>query len=154
MSNDLTVSSTINSGLQQVQGQSGGSSALFVATNQVQSQGQDQVGFALPFWVQGTTSLNAYQQGTTWGRLIRVEDIGTSGAFYDIGIDQTGNLFINAEQSTETQHILTLSSAGNLQVNLLSINQLQLTGLNTPPSGVNTVDVVVDPQTGNLYRQS
>ncbi len=156
MSADLTVASAISTNLQPVQTQASAenSSALFLASEMIQVRGQDVVGGALPLWVQGSTSLGSYQAGTTFGRLIRVADVGTSGQFYDIGIDQWGNLFINSERSSESQHVLTLSNDGTLQVSLLAINQLQLTGLTSPPSGVSTVDVVIDPQTGKLYRKS
>ncbi|HTW83153.1 MAG TPA: hypothetical protein VMD91_03665 [Candidatus Sulfotelmatobacter sp.] len=47
--------------------------------------------------------------------------------------------------------------ATGLQINgplALQANQVTLTGLTTPPPGVTTVDVVVDPATGKLYRQN
>jgi hypothetical protein len=156
MSADLTVASAISKNPQPVQTQASAenSSALFLASEMVQVLGQDVVGDSMPLWVQGSTSLGSYQAGTTWGRLIRVVDVGTSGAFYDIGIDQWGNLFINSPRSSESQHVLTLSTDGTLRVNVLAIDQLQLTGLTSPPPGVSTVDVVIDPQTGKLYRQS
>ena len=52
----------------------------------------------------------------TWGRVIRVVDIGTSKAFYDIGIDKAGNLFINTPQSSQTSHVLTISPDGQVTI--------------------------------------
>lgn len=56
---------------------------------------QDVVGSSLPLIVIGETA--SQKMGTnTWGRLIRLQNNGTPNQFWDIGIDQNGNLFFNA----------------------------------------------------------
>lgn len=154
MSVDLVVASAISGSPTPVLDQNGNQSAISLSTQQVSVIGTDQVGGSMPESVAGKTSTTAYSNGTTWGRLIRFQDQGTSNVFYDIGIDRNGNLFFNSPGSTASQHVLTLSQTGTLTVNAMAIGQLQLSGLTTPPAGVTTVDVVVDPTTGNLYRQS
>jgi hypothetical protein len=106
MSIDLTIANPISGTLQAVQDQNNNASALSIASNMVQINGQDVVGGALPLIVQGV----AVNDGDTWGRLIRLAS--PSGAFFDIGIDQNGNLFFNTPNSTQTAHALTISPTG------------------------------------------
>lgn len=106
MSIDLTIANTISGTLQPVQDQSNNASALSIASNAVLISGQDVVGGALPLVVQGA----AVTQGDSWGRLIRLAS--PTGAFFDIGIDQNGNLFFNTSSSTQTSHALTISPTG------------------------------------------
>jgi len=56
---------------------------------------QDVVGGSLPLQITGETA-NQKMGSNTWGRLIRVKNTGTPNQFWDIGIDQNGNLFFNA----------------------------------------------------------
>lgn len=66
-----------------------------VTEGQTVINSQDVVGKSLPLTVQGDTK--SQKMGSdTWGRLIRLQNTGTPGKFWDIGIDQDGNLFFNA----------------------------------------------------------
>ena len=106
MSIDLTIANPISGTLQAVQDQNNNASGLSIATNSVQITGQDVVGGALPLVVTGTQVTG----GDSWGRLIRLAS--PTGAFFDIGIDQNGNLFFNTSNSTQTSHALTISPTG------------------------------------------
>ena len=113
MSLDLVVANSISSGSQTVQDQNGASSALSLATNQVTVKGQDIVGGALPLILQGSPVGTGQQ---TWGRIIRLVGFAGSATFFDIGIDQNGNLFLNGPNSTQTNHIITISPNGTITI--------------------------------------
>jgi hypothetical protein len=114
MSIDLNVPSPISVTPQTVSDQNNNPSALSLGSQSVGITGADVVGGPMPLVLTGNTTAAQYQGGTTWGRLIRLQDHGTSGRFFDIGIDQNGNLFVNSGSSTETKHILTLTPDGAL----------------------------------------
>jgi hypothetical protein len=107
MSN-LKVSAPLAANLQPVADQGNISSALSLATNGATVRGQDVVGGMLPLTVAGQAPPTGQQ---TWGRLIRLAGIGT-GQFYDIGVDQSGNLFLNGPNSTKTVHLITITPTG------------------------------------------
>lgn len=67
--------------------------------------GKDIVDASLPLIVEQT----AKSPENTFGRLVRLS--GTGG-FFDIGIDEQGNFFINTPEDTKTSHALTISSKG------------------------------------------
>ena len=153
MSLDLVVANAITSGtlVQTVADQNQNASALSLAEQEVQVNGQDVIGGTLPLRFIGHTE--GMQFGSnTWGRILRLENNGGSGRFYDLGIDEAGNFFINTPASTDSDHALVISPDGT--VTIKALGSLQLSGLSTPPPGVQTVDVVVDPSTGTLYKQS
>ncbi|MGI8502319.1 MAG: hypothetical protein ACR2LR_14455 [Hassallia sp.] len=71
--------------------------------------GKDIVGGSLPLIVEQT----AKSPENTNGRLVRLSG---SGVFFDIGIDEQGNFFINTPQDTKTSHTLTISQKGVLTI--------------------------------------
>lgn len=77
--------------------------------------GKDTPGASMPMSIIADQQPGDYASGKTWGRLVRLA-IGTGGwdNFYDIGIDKSGNLFINSKGSTATQHVLTITPAGDV----------------------------------------
>ncbi|MBD2501258.1 hypothetical protein [Anabaena azotica] len=77
--------------------------------------GKDIVGSTQPLIVSGT----ATSQENTWGRLIRITGANSRNvapfngpSFFDIGIDDEGNFFINAPVDTKTSHSLIISPDG------------------------------------------
>ena len=150
MSLDLVVQNPITTGTQTVEDQNGHPSALGLATEEVSITGRDVVGGSLPVRGQGKTTAQAFDNGTTWGRILRLEDLGTSNAFYDIGIDKQGNLFINTRVSTQTDHVLTISPSGEITLNAAA--GLKLMGLHKI-SGPAVVDLVIDESTGQVGHQ-
>lgn len=107
MSIDVVVANSFSTGLQTLQDQDGAPSALAASTNTARVTGQDIVGGAMPFTLVGQP-VGAGQQ--TWGRLVRL--VGTNGQFFDLGIDSSGNLFLNGPNSSATGHILSISQSG------------------------------------------
>jgi len=137
MSIDLVLSNPISANLQPIAGQGGGSSSgLSIATNATVIAGQDIVGGALPLVIQA----QAVNGQSTLNRILRL--MSSTGSFFDIGIDASGNLFINSNQ---TNGILTLSPAGQLTVPNLVLSNLQ-----TAPEG--SVDLAAGPN-GAVYTQ-
>jgi hypothetical protein len=57
--------------------------------------------------------------GQTWGRLLRLT--GMNGTFFDLGIDASGNFFINTPSSTATSHALTISPSGVVTIGNLTL---------------------------------
>lgn len=143
-SNELAVQNAISSTLQTVQDEKGNNTALSISSNAVQVNGQDVPGYALPLSINGTASTGGSSTSpSSWGRLIRVSTppvAGQTTSFFDIGIDKSGNFFINGPSSTPTVHLLAFSSAG-----------IQPTS--SAPKGANLEGVVVDTNTGILYYQ-
>ena len=139
---DLTVSGPIKKTLKPVGDHDGKRSALWIATEQAQVRGKDVVGGSMPLMVFADPTREDFDEGRTWGRLIRLSNSGMCGDFYDIGIDKEGNLFIN---SSKMNGVLTIKPYGQLSLNPY--------GLKPPPPGVETVEVVVDPKTGQLYKK-
>jgi hypothetical protein len=134
MSIDLVVANPISSKLQPVMGQGGGtSSGLSLAANYTLITGVDAAGTSMPLVV------SAQPQGST--RILRLQ--GTSGAFFDFGIDSSGNLYIN---STQANGILKLSPNGQLTVANLTLSNLQ-------PAPAGSVDLAADAN-GAVYTQS
>lgn len=79
--------------------------------------GKDTPGVSMPLMIVGDQQPGDYASGKTWGRVLRLA-IGTTNwdTFYDIGIDKAGNLFINSKNSTATQHVLTITPAGDVVI--------------------------------------
>jgi hypothetical protein len=139
MSIDLTVASPINGTPQAILDQNNNTSCLSIGTIGAVIKGQDVVGGSLPMQVVGQKPTT----GQTWGRLLRLT--GINGTFFDIGVDDSGNLFVNTPSSTQTAHALTISPSGVVTIGSLTLPNL------TPPSGGST-DVVVD-STGVVHKQ-
>ena len=79
--------------------------------------GKDIPGSSLPLAV---TNL-ATSSENTWGRVIRVTGHNAAivppyniNSFFDIGIDDAGNLFINSPTDTKTSHSLMISPSGHV----------------------------------------
>jgi len=113
MSIDVTVPNSFSSGPQTLQDQNNVQTSLTLGNNQAIVIGQDIVGGALPLQIRGQ-AVGSGQQ--TWGRLIRLVGIGGPNNFFDIGIDQNGNLFLNGPSSTATNHILSVSPTGAITI--------------------------------------
>ena len=97
MSINLVVTSQISSPSAgaQVLDANNNQSGLSLGKEAIIIHGKDTVGQTLPLTVVGDTA--GQKMGTnTWGRIVRLQNNGTSGKFWDIGIDQAGNLFFNA----------------------------------------------------------
>jgi len=77
---------------------------------------------------------------STLNRILRL--MSPTGAFFDIGIDTSGNLFVNSNQ---TNGILKLSPAGQL-----TVPDLVLSNLQTAPGG--SVDLAAGSN-GAVYKQ-
>jgi hypothetical protein len=61
------------------------------------------------------------------------------------------------EETPKNSVIVSTNKATGLNVTgplSLSAKSLTITDLTTPPAGVATVDLVVDPKTGKIYRQN
>lgn len=141
MSINLTVASAISGTLQPVTDQNNNAGALSLGTTGAAVKGVDSVGICLPMEIIGKTPAT----GDSWGRLLRLS--GMNGTYFDFGIDAKGNLFINTPSSTATSHALTMSPSG-----VVSIGSLTLPNLTATP-GI-TADVVIDPATGIVHKQS
>lgn len=86
--------------------------AVIVQTNPNSTiiQGKDIVGSSLPLIVEQKAQ---FSTENTWGRVIRlVGSTGPQAPFFDLGIDEQGNFFINTPQDTKTSHSLTISPSG------------------------------------------
>ena len=140
MSVDLVVSTAISTTLQPISSQAGGQSGVLVATNATQVKGQDIVGAAMPLAVIGQAVV---APGQTWNRLVRLQN--SNGQFFDLGIDASGNFFINSQNSTATAHVLTISQSG-----VVTIGNLALTNLSTAPGS--SVDLAIGSD-NNVYKQ-
>lgn len=142
---ELGVQSPISGELQQVQDEQGNASALALANNAVAIQAQAAAGGAIPLSVTSAEVVT----GPNSGSLIRLSN-SVYQTVYDIGIDLSGNLFINSPVSTQTALTLngtTISFSGGT---------VQFPGLppaSSAPSGANLETVLVDTHTGVLYYQ-
>ncbi|WP_169154281.1 hypothetical protein [Brasilonema bromeliae] len=65
----------------------------------------DIVNASLPLFIYQT----AKSSDNTWGRVVRLSGFGN---FFDIGIDEQGNFFINSPEDTKTSHALKISPTG------------------------------------------
>jgi len=93
------------------------SALLLQKQDQVSIVGKDVPGGSMPLMIIGDEQYSDYTGGKTWGRLVRFAIGATSWtAFYDIGIDKAGNLFINSKNSSATQHVLTITPAGDVVI--------------------------------------
>jgi hypothetical protein len=86
-------------------------------TNMTYIDGKDIVGASLPLAVTNY----ATSSEDTWGRVIRVTGKNAASvppyninSFFDIGIDDDGNFFINSPTDTKTSHSLTISPDGHV----------------------------------------
>lgn len=150
MSIDLVVQTPITSAGSVVEDQGGNPSALILATEQVSVKGKDVVGSSLPVYATGKTTAQEFDNGKTWGRIVRLQDSGTSNSFYDIGIDKGGNLFINSSASSQSNHVLTIAPSGEITLN--AAGGLKFAGLQQL-SGPGVVDLVIDTSTGQIGHQ-
>lgn len=91
------------------------SALLLQKQDQASIVGKDIPGASMPLMIVGDHQAADYTGGKTWGRVLRLA-IGTANwdTFYDLGIDKAGNLFINSKNSTATQHVLTITPAGDV----------------------------------------
>jgi len=72
-------------------------------------------------------------------------------------IQPSGQVGIGTESPQAKLDVNGTIRATGLSINgplSLQGNNLMITGLTAPPSGVGTVDLVVDPNTGRIYRQN
>jgi hypothetical protein len=72
-------------------------------------------------------------------------------------IQPTGEVGIGTQSPQAKLDVNGTIRATGLSINgplSLQGNTLAITGLTTPPSGVSTIDLVVDPNTGRIYRQN
>jgi hypothetical protein len=179
MSLDLVVSSSINSQPQQVAGQDGSKSPLWLnGSNVTVGQGSTDFflmgvigvpptnGSHLQIGVSSATSGQPSSKLTLAGY-----NIQHAGFFWTPSSSSAGQLKLafggNNDPSLNTTQF-NFQSNGNFIANgtitasglnvtgplSLSANNLTLSDLTTPPAGVNTVDLVVDPNTGKIYRQN
>jgi hypothetical protein len=131
---ELAVQAPISGTLQTVQDENGNNTALALANKGATVTGQDVPGLPLPLVVVGTAAGSGSNPG--FGRVIRIKT--EPGAnFFDIGIDQSGNFFINGPGST-SQHALAIAQGGIQQAT-------------SAPAGANLESLFVDTNTGFLY---
>lgn len=71
--------------------------------------GKDLVGRELPMVIKGETTPEEFQSGATWGRILRLQ---SPSGFYDLGIDEQGNFFINTPSDSKDSHAFMISQAG------------------------------------------
>jgi hypothetical protein len=138
-SNELAVQGPISGTLQTVQDENGNNTALVLANNAAQIIGQDVPGGALPLLVSGTAGGGGSPSNPSWGRVIRIKT--EPGAnFFDMGIDKSGNFFINGPGSSPSEHVLAITQGG-----------IQPSA--SAPAGANLESLFVDTKTGFLYYQ-
>jgi len=82
--------------------------------------GKDIVGSTLPLIVTNT----ATSSENTWGRVIRITGNNAAivppynrNSFFDLGVDDEGNFFINTPNDTKTAHSLMISPTGVVTIN-------------------------------------
>jgi hypothetical protein len=92
----------------------GSKSPLFLHKEQVTISAKDVPGKSIPLNIIGDQKDADFTSGKTWGRLVRLAIGAPWTNFYDIGIDKAGNLFINSKGSSATQHVLTITPAGDV----------------------------------------
>lgn len=83
--------------------------------NMFEVVGKDIVGVSIPLRVLGDNTIQEFDAGTTWGRVIRIEQINNR-RFFDLGIDKDGNFFINTPSDSATRHSLTISPSGEVTI--------------------------------------
>ena len=93
--------------------QNGGKSSLRLAANETRITGKNVAGISIPLNIKASTSPAEFDSGSTKGAMIRVHDDGTSGVFYDVGIDRNGSLFILHGGTA----VLTISQDGKVTIN-------------------------------------
>jgi len=81
--------------------------------------GKDIVSVSIPLYVTNTATASE----NTWGRVVRIT--GNNAAivspynrpsFFDIGVDNQGNFFINSPSDTKTTHSLMISPNGKVTI--------------------------------------
>jgi hypothetical protein len=82
--------------------------------------GKDIPGSSLPLIINNT----ATSAQNTWGRIIRITGSNTvnvpphnGNSFFDLGIDDQGNFFINTPNDTKTAHSFMISPTGVVTIN-------------------------------------
>jgi hypothetical protein len=95
-------------------------SSTALAVQRFDISGKDIVDVSFPLIVTNT----ATSSENTWGRVIRVN--GTNApivppynvhSFFDFGVDDQGNFFINSPVDTKTSHSLMISPQGVVTIN-------------------------------------
>lgn len=76
--------------------------------------GKDIVSGSLPLRVKSKNTEQEFNDGTTWGRILRLERSGQ--VFFDFGIDQRGHLFINTAKYSATNHVLSIAPDGHVTI--------------------------------------
>jgi hypothetical protein len=137
---ELGVQAPISGTLQIVQDGNGNNTALALAAQAVSISGQDVPDQALPLLVFGTPAGNGPNPG--WGRVVRISTNAAANAgwdnFFDFGIDDSGNFFINGPGSGQSAHVLAIAKGG-------------IQPSTSAPAGANLQSVSVDTNTGFLY---
>jgi hypothetical protein len=78
---------------------------------------RDTVGGELPLIVSSLNSNLDFENGTTFGRLLRLRRNDNNTLFFDIGIDLQGNLFVNSNAvDSPHEHLLTISPTGDVTI--------------------------------------
>ena len=145
----LVVELPINSKAQTVKDTDHNDSALNLGTQRITIVGKDVVGGAYPLWIQGETTETEFSNTKTRGRILRLQDKGTTNTFYDFGVDEEGNLFLENQQTLDNP-ILKISPSGEITLN--ASKGLYLTGIEKLTSS-NVVDLVYDTSTGMVGHQ-
>jgi hypothetical protein len=90
-----------------------------VSSVETQITGKDIVSNSLPLIVTNT----ATSSENTWGRVIRITGNNAAivspynrNSFFDIGVDNEGNFFINSPSDTKTSHSLMISPSGVVKI--------------------------------------
>jgi hypothetical protein len=90
-----------------------------VSSVETQITGKDIVSNSLPLIVTNT----ATSSENTWGRVIRITGSNAAripptnrNSYFDIGVDNEGNFFINSPSDTKTSHSLMISPSGVVKI--------------------------------------
>lgn len=78
--------------------------------------GKDIVGVELPMFITSENTSEEFSNGRTWGRLLRLRRGSNNQMFFDIGLDEAGNLYINTKNNSASTHVLTISPAGHVTI--------------------------------------
>jgi hypothetical protein len=78
--------------------------------------GKDIVNGEFFFIVDSQNTDPEFANGTTWGRVMRLQRGNVPGLFFDIGLDRQGNLYINTNSNNVSTHVLSISSTGNVTI--------------------------------------
>ena len=136
---ELAVQAPISGTLQTVQDGKGNNTALALANKGIEVRGQDVPKLPLPLVVFGTPAGSGSKPG--WGRVVRISTAGAGfDPFFDFGIDDSGNFFINGPGSSPSAHVLAIAKGG-------------IQSSTSAPAGANLKSLFVDTNSGFLYYQ-